>query len=61
MTRYLTIKQLTARYHVCRMTLFRWQRDERMGFPKPIQIGRRKLWNSAELDLWDAAHRSSAA
>lgn len=58
MTHYITIEQVTARYHICRMTLLRWGNDPTKGFPKPYQFGRRKLWSSAELDAWDCAHRS---
>ena len=57
MTEYLTGEQVDARYHICRMTRFRWEKNPKMGFPRPYRFGRRKLWSRAELDAWDRAHR----
>jgi len=31
------------------MTLFRWLRDERLAFPKPIVVNRRRLFSEAAI------------
>jgi hypothetical protein len=45
------------------MTLHRWCRDDRLGFPAPIRIGRMRFWRVADLEAWEAAQaeRSAAA
>lgn len=55
--KYLTSEDVRARYQVTDMTLHRWENDPTMGFPVPLRINRRRLWNPAELDAWDRARR----
>lgn len=31
------------------MTIWRWERDETLGFPKPVRIRRMKFWRANEL------------
>lgn len=31
------------------MTLWRWENDPEMGFPKAIRINRRRYWRAAEI------------
>jgi hypothetical protein len=38
--------------HVTSMTLFRWDRDPRLNFPKPIKINGRKYRSRSALDAW---------
>jgi predicted DNA-binding transcriptional regulator AlpA len=40
--RYLPDPQVCRRYGVSSMTLWRWDHDPRVNFPKPIRINRRK-------------------
>ena len=35
------------------MTLHRWCRDERLGFPSPVYVGRVRFWRIAELEAWE--------
>jgi predicted DNA-binding transcriptional regulator AlpA len=60
-TNYVTGPQVLTRYHITDMTLWRWLKDEKLGFPKPLVIRRRRLWVPAELDAFDARQRGEAA
>jgi predicted DNA-binding transcriptional regulator AlpA len=54
---------LLARYRVSDMTLFRWLKDEKLGFPKPIRINGRRYWRLADLQAFEvrqAAHKEAA-
>lgn len=53
MTKYLPDSQVAERYCVHATTLYRWDRDEQLGFPKPIRINGRKYRDVAALDDWD--------
>ena len=51
---YLSTKQVCERYgDVSTMTIWRWCRDPKMGFPQPIKINRIKFWCEPELDAFD--------
>jgi len=56
--RYLPDPQVAKRYGVSSMTLWRWDHDPHISFPKPIRINRRKYRDEAELEAWE---RSRAA
>jgi predicted DNA-binding transcriptional regulator AlpA len=47
--------QVCRRYGISAMTLWRWDRDPTLNFPKPIYIRKRKYRDEAELDAHDAA------
>jgi predicted DNA-binding transcriptional regulator AlpA len=51
--RYLPDPQVCQRYGVSAMTLWRWDHDPRVNFPKPIRINRRKYRDEAELEAWE--------
>ena len=51
--RYLPDPQVCKRYKVTGMTLWRWDHDPELGFPKPIRINRRKYRDHAELEAWE--------
>jgi predicted DNA-binding transcriptional regulator AlpA len=57
--RYIPGPKVAARYDVTDMSIWRWERDPRLNFPKPIRIGRRKFWDEAELIAWESARRAS--
>ena len=57
-TRLLPDSKVAARYDVSAMTLWRWDRDPRLNFPKPIRIRGRKYRDEAALDAFDEAHRA---
>lgn len=58
---YVNSKYVRERYDISDMSLWRWQNDPKLGFPKPMIINRRKLWDPAELDAFDARQRGEAA
>ena len=37
---------------VCEMTIWRWTHSEQIGFPKPVQIGRRNYWRRGDIRRW---------
>jgi predicted DNA-binding transcriptional regulator AlpA len=47
--------QVCRRYGVHTSTLYNWDRDPTLGFPKPIRIKNRKFRDEGELDEFDAA------
>ena len=51
--RYLPDPQVCRRYGVCAMTLWRWDHDPEMNFPKPMRVGRRKYRDEEELVAWE--------
>jgi len=52
---YLPAGQVRARYGVSDMSLWRWLRDEALGFPRPIRINRRRFWKLDDLESWEAS------
>jgi len=52
---YLTSKQVSERYGGCSgMTLWRWQQNSSLNFPRPIKINTRRLWDIESLEQFDA-------
>ena len=47
--------------NVTDMCLWRWMRDERVRFPRPLKINRRNYWRLGDLRQWDADHRAKRA
>ena len=58
---YLPASQVRARYGVSDMSIWRWLRDEALGFPVPIRIHNRRYWRRAELEAWEASRDGEAA
>ncbi len=53
-TQYITRKKLLERFGgISAMTLWRWEHDERLGFPKPADINRRKYYDLSEIERWE--------
>ncbi len=50
---YLTARQVWERYNITDMTLHRWLRDERKGFPQPVYFGRFRQWPLSQLQRWE--------
>ncbi len=46
---------LCARYGIVGMTLHRWERSKKLGFPKPRWINHRKYWVLSEIEAWERA------
>jgi hypothetical protein len=55
---YINSAAVQDRYKISDATLFRWERDQELGFPQPLILNRRKLYRLAELVAWE---RSRAA
>ena len=34
------------------MSIWRWQHDEKLEFPRPAIINRKKLWRRADIEAW---------
>ena len=55
----LTAKQVRTRYGgVSDMALWRWLRDERLAFPRPIVINSRRYWKLSDLAQWEITQAS---
>jgi predicted DNA-binding transcriptional regulator AlpA len=50
---FLTSKQVRARYGVSDMSLWRWLRNEALGFPRPLRINGRRFWKLVDLEAWE--------
>ena len=59
--KYSTGPEVCRRYRITDMTLWRWLKDEALGFPKPVRIYRRRHFDDDELDAFDAAKRDRKA
>ena len=59
-TRFLPGPAVDRRYGIHRMTRWRWQRDEDLGFPKPITVRGRPMWRLADLEAWETARHAAA-
>jgi predicted DNA-binding transcriptional regulator AlpA len=50
---YLTRPQVRARYQISEMTMWRWEQNLDLNFPKPMVVGRRKYFKEEELTAWE--------
>jgi predicted DNA-binding transcriptional regulator AlpA len=51
--RYLSRRGVRQRYGISNMTLWRWEHDPRLNFPKPIEINGRKYFAEALIEVWE--------
>jgi predicted DNA-binding transcriptional regulator AlpA len=51
--RFLPARQVSQRYGISDMTLWRWIHNGPLGFPPPIYIGRFRYWRAADLIAWE--------
>lgn len=47
--------QVCRRYNIHPSTLYNWDHDPQLGFPKPFRINGRKFRDQDELDAFDQA------
>ena len=47
--------KVCQRYGVHPSTLYNWDKDPKLNFPKPVRINKRKFRDEGELDEFDAA------
>lgn len=51
---YITRKKILERFGgISVMTLWRWEHDQKLGFPKPTEINRRKYYDLAAIEEWE--------
>jgi hypothetical protein len=50
---YLPAVQVAERYSVCLKTLDRWLADQKLKFPTPLVINRRRSWKISALESWE--------
>lgn len=54
---YITRRKLRARFgDISEMTLWRWERDENLAFPKALTINGRKYYSLDEIGAWERTH-----
>jgi predicted DNA-binding transcriptional regulator AlpA len=53
--------KVCERYNVTPMTLWRWDHDPDLNFPKPIRIRSRKYRDERELDAFDECRKRATA
>lgn len=58
--RYIKSNAVLDRYGITAMTLYRWIRDSKLGFPKPVVINGVRFFALVELDAFDERRRSIA-
>lgn len=60
--RLLTAKSVMERFDISAMTLWRWVKDDRLGFPQPVYIRKRRYFDAAEINAFDErVNRGEAA
>ena len=50
---WLTGRQVRERFNVSEMAIWRWLRDERLGFPRPTVIRRRNFWRRSDIESFE--------
>lgn len=58
---FLTGPQVLKRYGISEMTLYRWLKDEGLGFPKPMVVNGRRFFKEGELTNWERVKAADAA
>jgi hypothetical protein len=51
--KYLPSRAVRDRYGRCSLTLHRWVRDPKLGFPQPKKWNGRLYWREADLIEWE--------
>jgi predicted DNA-binding transcriptional regulator AlpA len=55
----LPARQVWTRYGVSDRTIDRWLARADLGFPKPVEINRRRYWKLADIEAWERSRASS--
>ncbi|HZK91571.1 MAG TPA: hypothetical protein VFC56_15610 [Stellaceae bacterium] len=58
---WLTASQVTRRFGISQMSLWRWLHDPRLQFPAPVQIRERNYWRLDEIVEWERAAATRSA
>lgn len=58
---YITRKKILERFGgISAMTLWRWEHDEKIAFPKATEINGRKYYDLAEIEAWERQQATNA-
>jgi len=58
---YLTSREVRRRYSdISDMSLWRWLHDEKLAFPQPTIIQKRRYWQVAQLEAWERSRAAGA-
>ncbi len=57
---YITSRKIQDRFGISAMTLWRWERDKKLGFPTSTNINRRKYYDLAEIEVWERARAATS-
>lgn len=55
MKSWLPDRLVAKRYKVDPSTIYRWDKNKKLGFPRAIEINNHKYRDESELDAWDAS------
>lgn len=59
---WLNSRQVRQRYgDTSDMSIWRWLRDDRLKFPKPMYINGRRFWKLSDLQAFDLSRKTEAA
>jgi len=58
---YLPTAAVQARYDISDVTLWRWCRDPKLSFPKPLDVNRRSYFRRADLEIWEGTRNRQSA
>jgi predicted DNA-binding transcriptional regulator AlpA len=59
--RFLPDPAVQRRYSVSAMTLYRWDKNPKLGFPPPLRINGRKFRDVALLEAWERSRVAAKA
>jgi predicted DNA-binding transcriptional regulator AlpA len=59
--RYLPGPKVDERYGITSMTRWRWMHNEALGFPKPLIVNRRQLFDLDQLEAWERKRAAEQA
>ena len=52
--------QVQMRYGKSHLTIWRWTKDQNLGFPAPMKIRGQNYWRLTDLEAWEAAQLETA-
>jgi predicted DNA-binding transcriptional regulator AlpA len=57
---YLPAAAVRARYGVSDMSLWRWLKNDALGFPVPMLVNGRRFWKLRSLEAWEASRAAES-
>jgi predicted DNA-binding transcriptional regulator AlpA len=57
---YIIRRKLCDRFDISAMTLWRWEHDEKLAFPKALTINGRKYYDLAEIEGWERTRAAAS-